>query len=191
MDWALALDSSSTITHELDMVGRLLLAAAAGAAVGFDREVKDRPAGLRTHMLTALAAAVFTILTFEIYQRSSSTGDPVRIIEAVTAGVAFLAAGAIIQSRGGSVKGLTTGAAMWMAGALGVACGAGYFVLAVVATALTVVILTTLQRLEAYISSSEAPPAQAEHRPESDRSVHAGSERPVPEPTGTRPQRSS
>lgn len=112
MNWALALDSSSTLTHEIEMVWRLLLAAAAGAAVGFDRELKDRPAGLRTHMLTSLAAAVFTILTFEIYQRSTSTADPVRIIEAVTAGVAFLAAGAIIQSRGGGVKGLTTGAAM-------------------------------------------------------------------------------
>jgi putative Mg2+ transporter-C (MgtC) family protein len=164
MNWAL--DSSSTLTHELEIVGRLLLAAGAGAAVGFDREIKDRPAGLRTHMLTSLAAAVFTILTFEIYQRSTSTGDPIRIIEAVTAGVAFLAAGAIIQSRGG-VKGLTTGAAMWMAGALGVACGAGYFVLAVIATALTVVILTALQRFEAYIGSSpdsHAASTQAEDR---------------------------
>jgi putative Mg2+ transporter-C (MgtC) family protein len=167
MDWVSALDSSSTFTHELEVVGRLLLAAAAGAAVGFDREMKDRPAGLRTHMLTALAAAVFTILTFEIYQRSTSTADPVRIVEAVTAGVAFLAAGAIIQSRGGGVRGLTTGAAMWMAGALGVACGAGYFVLALIATVLTVVILTALTRLEAYIGSPDppVPTGQAEDRP--------------------------
>lgn len=167
MNWALALDSSSTLTHEIEMVWRLLLAAAAGAAVGFDRELKDRPAGLRTHMLTSLAAAVFTILTFEIYQRSTSTADPVRIIEAVTAGVAFLAAGAIIQSRGGGVKGLTTGAAMWMAGALGVACGAGYYMLAVIATVLTVVILTALQRLEAYIGSpdSQVPSTRAKDRP--------------------------
>jgi putative Mg2+ transporter-C (MgtC) family protein len=124
MSWPAALDAQHTVTHEVEIVIRLLLAAAVGAAIGIEREMKDRPAGLRTHMLTALASAVFTILTFEIYQASKSTSDPIRIIEAVTAGVAFLAAGAIIQGRAG-VQGLTTGAGMWMAGALGVACHPG------------------------------------------------------------------
>jgi putative Mg2+ transporter-C (MgtC) family protein len=73
--------------------------------------------------------------------------DPIRIIEAVTAGVAFLAAGAIFTSKG-DVHGLTTGAGMWLAGAIGVACGAGYYVVAVVATRLAAFILAALRRLE-------------------------------------------
>jgi putative Mg2+ transporter-C (MgtC) family protein len=118
MSWPTALDAAHTSIHEVEIVLRLLLAAAAGAVIGVDRELKDRPAGLRTNMLVALAAAVFTILTFEIYHSlKNANSDPVRIIEAVTAGVAFLAAGSIIQSRGG-VQGLTTGAALWMCGAL-------------------------------------------------------------------------
>jgi putative Mg2+ transporter-C (MgtC) family protein len=153
MAWTDALGVSHTLAHQMEIVLRLLLAAGAGAAIGIEREIKDRPAGLRTHMLTALAAAVFTVLTFEIYQGSKSTSDPIRVIEAVTAGVAFLAAGAIIQGRGG-VRGLTTGAGMWMAGALGVACGAGYYVLALISTLLTVLILTVLTRLDAVLGSA-------------------------------------
>jgi putative Mg2+ transporter-C (MgtC) family protein len=153
MAWIDALDAGHTVTHELEIVLRLLLAAGAGAVIGIEREMKDRPAGLRTHMLTALASALFTILTFEIYQTAKPTGDPVRIVEAVTAGVAFLAAGAIIQSRRG-VHGLTTGAAMWMAGALGVACGAGYYAIACIATGLTVLVLAGLTRLERGLGST-------------------------------------
>ena len=157
MAWTNAFDSAHTQMHELDILVRLLLAAAAGAAIGLEREVKERPAGLRTNMLVALAAAVFTVLTFEIYHAfGASNSDPVRIIEAVTAGVAFLAAGTIIQSRAG-VHGLTTGAAMWMAGALGVCCGAGYYALALMATILTVVILTVLNRLELGASRNPRP----------------------------------
>ena len=79
---------------------------------------------------------------------ASTTADPIRIIEAVTAGVAFLAAGAIIQSRG-NVRGLTTGANMWLAGALGVACGAGDYTLAAFGTVFAVIVLVVLGRLEA------------------------------------------
>jgi putative Mg2+ transporter-C (MgtC) family protein len=167
MAWTDALDAGHTVTHEMEIVLRLLLAAGAGAAIGVDREMKDRPAGLRTHMLTALAAAVFTVLTFEIYLATKSTGDPIRVIEAVTAGVAFLAAGAIIQGRTG-VQGLTTGAAMWMAGALGVACGAGYYVLALIATFLTVLILAALQRLDARLGTradGKLPELRTETKP--------------------------
>lgn len=163
------LDSSFTRLPELEIVGRLLLAAAFGAVIGFDREVKNRAAGLRTHMLIALAAAVFTIITFELYHATRAltqhpTSDPIRIIEAVTAGVAFLAAGAIIQSRG-KVEGLTTGAAMWMAGALGVACGAGYIALATIAAVLTYLILSLLKLLERYLPGAEQKP-EPPQRPE-------------------------
>jgi putative Mg2+ transporter-C (MgtC) family protein len=143
---------------------RLLLAACLGGALGLDRERLEQPAGLRTHMLTALAAAVFTVLTFEIYAGmlksagSSNSGDPIRIIEAVTAGVAFLAAGAIFRSQG-DVYGLTTGAGMWLAGAIGVACGAGYYVLAVMATLLAAFIVAALRRLEQRLDLKPADDA--------------------------------
>ncbi|HRN87198.1 MgtC/SapB family protein [Hyphomicrobium sp.] len=133
------LHSTGLLAH-LEVGFRLLLAAALAGLLGWDREEQARPAGLRTYMLVALAAAVFTVITFEIYEtvRQSQTqanADPIRIIEAVTAGVAFLAAGVIIQGRN-TVRGLTTGAGMWMAGALGVAAGTGNYVLAVVAALL-------------------------------------------------------
>lgn len=131
---------------------RLVLAAIFGGVIGLDRELKDRPAGLRTHMITSLAACVFTILSLELFLQVRAlenpvSADPIRIIEAVTAGVAFLAAGAIISGRG-RVRGLTTGAGMWLAGSIGLACGAGFYVLATMALVLTVIILTVLRRLE-------------------------------------------
>lgn len=131
---------------------RLLVATLLGGVIGFEREAKDRPAGLRTHMLTALAAALFTVLTIELYEDlnradPNQSADPLRIIEAVTAGVAFLAAGAIIQSRG-KVHGITTGAGMWLAGALGVACGSGHYVLAVISMLLATAVLALLRPLE-------------------------------------------
>ncbi len=131
---------------------RLCCAVALGAVIGIDREIKSRPAGLRTHMLTALAAAVFTVIALEMYTEVRATGannvgDPIRAIEAVTAGVAFLATGGIIQSRG-KVWGVTTGAGMWLAGAVGVSCGTGNFRVALLATGLAVIILTVVSLIE-------------------------------------------
>lgn len=139
----------------LDYGGRLLIATIMGGVIGIEREAKDRPAGLRTHMLTSLAAALFTVLTLELHvdfnlQDPNTSADPIRIIEAVTSGVAFLAAGAIIQGRG-KVEGLTTGAGMWLSGAIGVACGAERYGLAVMALALATVILALLRPLERFL----------------------------------------
>jgi putative Mg2+ transporter-C (MgtC) family protein len=145
-------------THisEAEILLRLVLASLLGAVIGLDRELRDRPAGLRTHMLTATAAAMFSILTLELYhdvkdQSGEAVGaDPIRIVEAVTAGVAFLAAGAIIHGRG-TVHGLTTGAGMWLAGAIGVACGIGHYSIALMAAVLALVILTLVRLLAAYL----------------------------------------
>jgi len=130
---------------------RLAAAAVLGLVIGVDRELRAVSAGLRTHMLVSLAAATFAILAFEIVARATAEGvqnpDPVRIIEAVTAGVAFLAAGTIIRGSNG-VHGLTTGAAMWLAGAIGLACGVGAFFVAIVATVLGMVILTAVRAAE-------------------------------------------
>ncbi len=138
---------------------RLLAAAALGLLIGLDREYRSRPAGLRTHMLISLAAATFAVLTFEIIQQTRGetggvTTDPVRIIEAVTAGVAFLAAGTIIRARGG-VKGLTTGAGMWLAGAVGLACGLGAYAVAILAAGLGIGILTLLGWVERRFEREE------------------------------------
>jgi putative Mg2+ transporter-C (MgtC) family protein len=128
---------------------RLGAAVVLGGIIGWEREVHSKPAGLRTHMAVALGACMFTLLGFEIVAESANGGDhvradPVRIIEAVTAGVAFLAAGTIFTAHD-RVKGLTTGAGMWLAGAIGVACGLGQLTLAAVASVLTLFVLWALR----------------------------------------------
>lgn len=148
-----------THTPPLEIFIRLVMAMAFGAAIGIERELKERPAGLRTHMLTALAAAVFTVLTIELFHEVRQlehpvSADPIRIIEAVTAGVAFLAAGAIIQGRG-RVRGLTTGAGMWMAGSIGLACGGGYYTVATLAVILAVAILSLLRLFERRVLDTQ------------------------------------
>ena len=139
--------------------------------IGIEREWRQRSAGLRTHMLTSLAAAVFTVLTIEILHadmlaNEAARADPVRVIEAVTAGVAFLAAGAIIQGRG-QVRGLTTGAGMWLAGALGVAAGLGYFLIGFLAAVFGLIIIAVLGRIEKAVeketSNKETKDGQAKH----------------------------
>jgi len=149
-------DPSNTELSEGIIAARMLLAVALGGIIGFDREWLDRPAGLRTHMLTALAAALFTVIALELHADVAREGggrsDPIRVIEAVTAGVAFLAAGAIFRS-GRDVKGLTTGAGMWLAGAIGVACGVGYGIVAVMATVLATVILVVVRWVEGRAKS--------------------------------------
>lgn len=147
------MDTLRTSLPEAEILLRLGLAIGLAALIGLDRERGDHAAGLRTHMLTALAAALFTILTFEIHTRiigryGASNADPLRIIEAVTAGVAFLAGGAIIRGSSDKVRGLTTGAGMWLAGSIGVACGAGFYSIAVMGAVLALLILVVVKWFE-------------------------------------------
>lgn len=158
----------------LEVAFRLVLSTVLAGVLGWDREEKDRPAGLRTYMMVALASCVFTVLTFEIHEtiNEKSPGgnsDPIRIIEAVTAGVAFLAAGTIIQGRG-TVHGLTTGAGMWMAGALGVAVGAGHYLLAIFAALLSFVIL----RFVGMLTPNGSKPAESIFIDESEENEGSG-----------------
>jgi putative Mg2+ transporter-C (MgtC) family protein len=143
------------------IIVRLLAALLLGAMIGLEREVRNRPAGLRTHMLVSLAAAIFAIVTIELINsdlvRPDSTRvDPVRLIEAVTAGAGFLAAGVIIQSRG-AVHGVTTATALWLAAAIGLASGAGYALIAALATVLTIIVLTIVQRFERPLKEGGSP----------------------------------
>lgn len=134
----------------LTQAARLAAAAAMTAAIGFERERNEHDAGLRTHMLVGIGACVFTLLMVQLIHRFEGDdirSDPVRIVEAITAGVAFLAAGAIIQARG-QVRGLTTGASLWLAGAVGLACGLGEYVLALLAVTMTLFILRLVKWLE-------------------------------------------
>jgi putative Mg2+ transporter-C (MgtC) family protein len=136
-----------------DILLRLVAAVLCGLFAGIDRELRGKAAGMRTHMLVALAAAAFTIITFELFYRvtahdENAAADPLRIAEAVVTGVAFLGGGAIIRS-GGGVRGLTTGANIWLAGAMGVACGAGYYLIAGICLALALLILVVLGWVEA------------------------------------------
>ena len=129
---------------------RLVAAIVLGGVIGWDREIHSRAAGLRTHMLISLAAATFAIVGMELTSFEAAPGvrmqiDSLRLIEAVTSGVAFLAAGSIIIT-GASVRGVTTGASMWLCGAIGLCCGLGDILLAVLTTifALTVLLLIHL-----------------------------------------------
>ena len=148
MDILTALGFEPTHTPQHIILVRLLVAAVLGGAIGWERGSDTGTAGLRTHILIALAAALFTTLAFEIYDEAleggSNNPDPIRAIEAVTAGIAFLGAGAIFQQRG-SVKGLTTGAGMWLAGAVGVTAAQGYYLIALVVAVFAVIVLAALR----------------------------------------------
>ncbi len=147
-----AMDETSTFvmslrswTPEWVIAVRLGLACVLGGLIGLEREIGNHDAGLRTHILVALASCVFTLVAWEIYQHiraieQPATGDPVRIIEAVTAGAGFLAAGIIFQS-GSKVHGLTTGAGVWTAAAIGVACGSGAYAIAGITTVIVLMVL--------------------------------------------------
>lgn len=139
-------------TPEWVIAIRLGLACIFGGLIGLERELKAHDAGLRTHMLTALGACAFTLVSWEIFEQvrqlqidagaaaGGVAGDPIRVVEAVTAGAGFLAAGIIFQHRG-KVQGLTTGAGVWTAAAIGVACGAGAYSIAAVTTLLVLTVL--------------------------------------------------
>lgn len=122
----------------LDVFARLAVAAALSGIIGLEREVAQKNAGLRTHMLVGLGAGVFTLLSIEFPR--SAVSDPARIAAQIVTGVGFLGAGAIFRS-GFSVRGLTTAAGMWSAAAVGMAAGVGYFAVAIIATVVAVAVL--------------------------------------------------
>jgi putative Mg2+ transporter-C (MgtC) family protein len=137
-----------------DNLARLSLAAALGGAIGFERELRDREAGLRTHLLVCLGSALFTIVSAYGFREFLASGDqviradPTRIAAQIVTGIGFLGAGAIIR-QGLSVRGLTTAATLWVSAAIGIAAGAGYYSGAVLGTVVTLIALWPL-RVAAY-----------------------------------------
>ena len=133
---------------------RLALAAALGGLIGLERELREREAGLRTHLLVSLGSALFTIAgAYGFHDFLVSGGnvvrtDPTRVAAQIVTGIGFLGAGAIIR-QGLSVRGLTTAATLWVVAAVGLAAGAGYYSAAIITTALVLLALYPL-RIIAY-----------------------------------------
>ncbi len=156
---------------------RLALAAVLGGAVGIERELREREAGFRTHMLVAVGSALFTIASaygfrdFLVHGGSLVRTDPTRIAAQIVTGIGFLGAGAIIR-QGLSVRGLTTAATLWVVAAIGLTAGAGYYSAAAITTAIALVSLWPLRILAFRMV--------ARFRPETDRLL-------VQMPTGESP----
>jgi putative Mg2+ transporter-C (MgtC) family protein len=122
----------------------IILAIVLGSVIGLEREISGKAAGLRTNVLICLGAAVFTIISRQMV--SGTNGSIARIAAQIVTGVGFLGAGAIIQDRGG-VHGLTTAATIWLVASIGMACGAGFYPLAVFAALLAILVLIGLGKL--------------------------------------------
>ena len=140
-----------SLTWEEELV-RVAVAAALGGAVGLERELREREAGFRTHMLVSVGSALFTLVSaygfheFLVGGGNVIRADPTRIAAQIVTGIGFLGAGAIIR-QGFSVRGLTTAATLWVVAAIGMASGAGYYSAAVITTALVLISLWPLRIL--------------------------------------------
>jgi putative Mg2+ transporter-C (MgtC) family protein len=126
----------------LRLVGATLLCA----LIGYEREASEHSAGLRTNMLVGLASASFALITLHLVDIYADRGeavrmDPLRLVEAMTAGVAFLAAGMIVLTRG-RIKNLTTGALLWLSAAIGLAAGSGLWVIAALSAIIGLAVVT-------------------------------------------------
>lgn len=116
---------------------RLLIAAVLGSLVGYERERMGKPAGVRTHGMVSLGAALFTLVSVHGF---GGAGDPARVASQIVTGVGFLGAGAILRERG-NVHGLTTAASLWVTAALGTAVGVGMEIMSLAATVLVFLLL--------------------------------------------------
>jgi putative Mg2+ transporter-C (MgtC) family protein len=132
----------------LDLTLRLLLAAGLGAAIGVEREIRQKPAGLRTNVLIGVGSALFTMISLQV---GAVSGTPDRIAAQIVTGIGFLGAGAIMRS-GLSVHGMTTAATIWVNAAIGMAAGAGEYAMATMATAITILVLVALPPIEAFFA---------------------------------------
>jgi putative Mg2+ transporter-C (MgtC) family protein len=153
------------------IVGRMLVAAILGGILGYEREQHGKSAGLRTHMLVALAAAFFVMVS----QQAGLSNDGVsRVIQGIAAGIGFLGAGTIIKlSEQGQVLGLTTAAGLYFTTAIGIAAGMGRETSAILGTVLGVIVLTVLPKVEHWFAQGRTQPGPpdvqgpTDHKPSS------------------------
>lgn len=158
------MDVTTDLSVELqaELALRLVLALVLGAAIGLERAFRQQAAGLRTHALVALGAALFTIVSAYAFKGT----DPTRIAAQIVTGIGFIGAGTILHYRG-SVRGLTTAASLWAMAAVGMAAGAGLYVLAILGTGLVLAVLWLLDRLaDAARTARVLPPERTEPEPE-------------------------
>ena len=149
------------LSLQLDLSVRLIVAAALGLAVGFEREIHGHPAGLRTHMLVASGSALFTVISAYGFGGVPNAGpiDPTRIAAQIVSGIGFLGAGAILKD-GIVIRGLTTAASLWATSAVGMAAGAGEYIIAGVATATILVSLWPINALAERLHGTAVPEVQ-------------------------------
>jgi putative Mg2+ transporter-C (MgtC) family protein len=126
------------VAIEVEMVLRLLLATALGGIIGYQRERAGKPAGLRTHILICVGAALFTVASLYGF---GAAADPARIAAGIVAGIGFIGAGAIMRRGEGVIEGLTTAATIWVVAAIGLAAGAGLYLVSAVTTAVVTIVL--------------------------------------------------
>ena len=137
----------------IELLVRILVGTVLGGAIGYERDLHGRPAGLRTHTIVALASATFMVIStrFMYFQHYAPTDlvavDPSRIAASVVSGIGFLGAGAILRN-GITIKGLTTAAGLWLVAAIGMAAGGGMYLESVFVTAVGLAALTLLRRFE-------------------------------------------
>ena len=130
----------------------ILIAAGLGSLIGLEREIHGQPAGLRTHMILGVGAALAAILSISYSHFLSSTdmpSDPARIVAQVVSGVGFLGAGAILRF-GVTIKGLTTASSLWTTAIIGIAAGSGFYELAMITTTVVLIILTLIDKIERF-----------------------------------------
>jgi putative Mg2+ transporter-C (MgtC) family protein len=144
---------------DTELIRRLLTAALLGGALGFERELRQKSAGLRTNILIALGSALFTLMSYEL--AADATGaDPGRVAAQIVTGIGFLGAGAIMRTDSG-VQGLTTAATVWVNAAVGLAAGGGEYHLAFITTGVTLAALLVLDPLEGIIARRFGRPDKA------------------------------
>lgn len=132
---------------ELQIILRLLTAAGLGAIIGIERERDNQPAGLRTHMILVVGAALAMCLSINLSFIGKGEGDPARLAAQVVSGIGFLGAGAILR-YGFNVKGLTTATTLWSMAIVGLSVGYGYYLIGVITTAIMLLILTLVNLIE-------------------------------------------
>jgi putative Mg2+ transporter-C (MgtC) family protein len=140
-----------------DMTMRILLIIVLSGIIGLDREIKHKPAGIKTHILVGMGSTVFMIVSLFIYYKfgvEAKTLDPGRIAAQVVTGIGFLGAGTIIQAQD-KIKGLTTAASLWSVAAIGLAVGVGMYYLATMVTVMILVVFFLVYHIENMVKTSK------------------------------------